>query len=234
MKVTGLSLFISLLSENVVFAQPSWVKKATKSVFTLKTFSVDGSLIASSNGFFTGSNGEAVSSYTPFKGASRAIIIDAQGKEADVVSILGANDIYDVARFRVDVTKSQPLPVCQTTMTVGSMAWLLPYHETKQILSGSVTKAEQFMQNYAYYTVAMASPAHTENCPLINESGEVIGLMQPSSVANDSISYAVSALFADSLRITGLGMSDPVLQQTQIRKELRGRTAPANPPSSRF
>ena len=228
MKVTGLSLFISLLSENVVLAQPSWVKKATKSVFTLKTFSVDGSLIASSNGFFTGSNGEAVSSYTPFKGASRAIIIDAQGKEADVISILGANDIYDVARFRVDVIKSQPLPVCQTMMTVGSMAWLLPYHETKQILSGSVTKAEQFMQNYAYYTVAMASPAHTENCPLINESGEVIGLMQPSSVANDSISYAVSALFADSLRITGLGMSDPVLQQTQIRKELPDDLKEAN------
>ena len=36
------------------FAQPSWVKKATKSVFTLKTFDANGSLIASSNGFFTG------------------------------------------------------------------------------------------------------------------------------------------------------------------------------------
>ena len=59
--------------------QPSWVKKATKSVFTLKTFAADGSLIASSNGFFTGSNGEAVSSFSPFKGASRAIIIDSQG-----------------------------------------------------------------------------------------------------------------------------------------------------------
>lgn len=228
MRVAGLSLLISILSVNVVLAQPSWVKKATKSVFTLKTFAADGSLIASSNGFFTGSNGEAVSSYSPFKGASRAVIIDAQGKEADVVSILGANDIYDVARFRVNVGKSQPLPVCQTMMAEGSMAWLLPYHETKQILSGTVTKAEQFMQNYAYYTVAMASPAHTENCPLLNENGEVIGLMQPSSVANDSLSYAISALFADSLRITGLGMSDPMLQQTHIRKELPDDLKEAN------
>ena len=39
-------------------AQPSWTKNASKSVFTLKTFAADGSLIASSNGFFTGSNGE--------------------------------------------------------------------------------------------------------------------------------------------------------------------------------
>ena len=53
-------------------AQPSWVKKATKSVFTLKTFAADGSLIGSSNGFFTSANGDAVSNYTPFKGATRA------------------------------------------------------------------------------------------------------------------------------------------------------------------
>ena len=89
--------------------QPSWVKKATKSVFTLKTFAADGSLIASSNGFFTGTNGEAVSSFSPFKGASRAIIIDSQGKETEVVSILGANDIYDVARFRVANNKTQQI-----------------------------------------------------------------------------------------------------------------------------
>ena len=48
-------------------AQPGWVKNASKSVFTLKTFAADGSLIASSNGFFTGANGEAISNFTPFK-----------------------------------------------------------------------------------------------------------------------------------------------------------------------
>ena len=158
-----------LFTLSPIFAQPSWAKKATKSVFTLKTFAADGSLIASSNGFFTGYNGEAVSSFSPFKGASRAIIIDAQGKETPVVSILGANDIYDVVRFRVATNKTQPLPICSTTMPEGSMVWLLPYHETKQLLSGPIRKAEQFMENYAYYTVALASPQHTESCPLLNE-----------------------------------------------------------------
>ena len=78
------------------FAQPGWVKNASRSVFTLKTFAADGSLIASSNGFFTGANGEAVSNFTPFKGAARAIVIDAQGKELQVAGIMGANDMYDV------------------------------------------------------------------------------------------------------------------------------------------
>ncbi len=54
-------------------AQPSWVKKATKSVFTLKTFAADGSLIACGNCFFTGQFAEAFSSFSPFMGASFAI-----------------------------------------------------------------------------------------------------------------------------------------------------------------
>ena len=63
-----------LLAATYGFSQPSWVKNASKSVFTLKTFSSDGQLIASTNGFYTGANGEAVSSFSPFKGASQAVM----------------------------------------------------------------------------------------------------------------------------------------------------------------
>lgn len=228
MKKILLLLIAFQLSILTSIAQPSWAKKATKSVFTLKTFAADGSLIASSNGFFIGTNGEAVSSFSPFKGASKAIIIDSQGKEIEVVSILGANDIYDVARFRVASNKTQPLPICSTMMPEGSLAWLLPYHETKQLYSGPIRKAEQFMENYAYYTVALVSPQHTESCPLLNEEGEVIGLIQPSANAQDSLSYAISVVFADSLRMTGFSLNEPVYQQTQIKKELPDDVKEAN------
>jgi len=226
-QVIGVLLFF-LFAFMPLNAQPSWVKKATKSVFTLKTFTADGSLIASSNGFFIGSNGEAVSNFSPFKGASRAVIVDAQGKETEVVSILGANEIYDVVRFRVASNKTQPLPICSTMMPEGSLVWLLPYHETKQLYSGPIRKAEQFMKDYAYYTVALISPQHTESCPLLNEEGEVIGLIQPSANDQDSLSYAISAVFADSLHMTGFSMNEPVYQQTQIKKELPDDLKEAN------
>ena len=228
LKVMALSIVHLSLSISVAMAQSSWVKKATKSVFTLKTFAADGSLIASSNGFFTGPNGEAVSSFSPFKGASRAIVIDAQGKETAVECILGANDIYDVARFRVASNKTQPLPICTTTMPEGSTVWLLPYHETKQLLSGPIRKAEKFMGDYDYYTVAITSPQHVENCPLLNESGEVIGLIQPSANADDSLSYAISVVFVDSLRMTGFSINEPVFQQTQVKKALPSDIKEAN------
>ena len=201
-------------------AQPGWVKKATKSVFTVKTFSADGSLIGSSNGFFTGTDGEAVSNFTPFKGASRAVIIDAAGKEMPVSAIMGANDMYDVVKFRVAASKTQPLTIATEIAPTGSTVWLLPYHETKVIKSGTVRKAETFQGEYAYYTVAMQTPETAVSCPLLNEAGEVVGLMQQPASAADSLSYAVSARFADSLKVTGFSLNDPALKLTAIKKEL--------------
>lgn len=200
-------------------AQPGWVKKATKSVFTLKTFADDGSLIGSSNGFFTSNNGEAVSNYTPFKGASRAVVIDASGKELPVVSIIGVNDMYDVAKFRVN-GKTQPLAISSTAATMGSQVWLLPYHEMKNVPAGVIRKAETFQGEYNYYTIALTMPSNTVSCPLINQAGEVIGLMQQPATDKDTLTYAISARFADSLKISGFGMNESTLMLTKIKKEL--------------
>ena len=210
-------LLIAALS---TFAQPGWVKNASRSVFTLKTFAADGSLIASSNGFFTGTNGEAVSNFTPFKGASRAIVIDAQGKELQVAGIIGANDMYDVVKFRVNSSKTQPLALSSSIAPVGSEVYLLPYHELKAVKSGPVRKAETFMGDNPYYTVALSMGENQVSCPLMNAAGQVIGLMQQPAVLGDSLSYAVSASFADSLKLTGITFHNETVQLTQVKKLL--------------
>ena len=202
------------------FAQPGWVKNASRSVFTLKTFAADGSLIASSNGFYTGTNGEAVSNFTPFKGASRAIVIDAQGKEFQVAGIIGANDMYDVVKFRVNSSKTQPLALSSTTAPVGSEVYLLPYHDVKAVKSGPVRKAETFMGDNPYYTVALSMGENQVSCPLLNTAGQVIGMMQQPAVLGDSLSYAVDASFADSLKLTGITFHNETLQLTQVKKLL--------------
>ena len=209
-----------LIVTTIAVAQPSWVKKATKSVFTLKTFAADGSLIASSCGFFTGEQGEAVSSFTPFKGAASAVVIDAQGKEMPVVCMLGANDTYDVAKFQVEAKKTVPLPLSTVSAQENTTVWLLPYRETKQVPQGTIRKAEAFKTSYAYYTVALSMPEGTTSCPLMNEAGEAIGLMQQPYLQGDTLNYAVSALFADSLTINGLSLNDPTLSSTSIKKDL--------------
>lgn len=209
------------------FSQPDWSKKAAKSVFTLKTFAADGSLKASTNGFFTGTNGEAVSTFSPFVGANRAIIIDSQGKEFQVTGILGANDMYDVVKFRVN-SKSQPLPLSSAIGAVDDNAWLLPYHETKNIKKGTIRRAETIFEKYPYYTVSINISDNLVSCPLLNDNGEVLGLMQQPATNHDTLSYAISARYVDDLHFTGLTYNNAVFKQTQIKKELPADIKEAN------
>ena len=216
-----LYMIVSLLMLTIaIMAQPSWVKKATKSVFTLKTFTADGTLLGSANGFYVGKNGEAVSCYAPFKGAQRAVVIDAAGKEYEVACILGANETYDVAKFRVTTGKTQPLTIAQGKTSADATVWLLPYNQIKKVPHGTVRKAESFNEKYVYYTVALQMPENSVGAPLFSETGEVLGLMQQPASLKDTLNYAVSALFADSLKTSGLSSNDPVLRATGIKKAL--------------
>ena len=212
-----------LMMSAICLAQnPSWAKKAANAVFTLKTFSADGSLLVSTNGFFVGDQGEAISSYTPFKDAQRAVVIDAQGKELEVACIIGVNDMYDVAKFQVSAKKTQALTVASSTSSNGSVAWLLPYAVKKApaCTKGTISNAESLNGGFAYYTLAMSTTDQQVGCPILNEQGEAIGILQPSASGNKPESYAMSASFANSLRMSGLSLNDPVLRNIKIAKAL--------------
>ncbi len=209
-----------LLVVCVSFSQPSWVKKTAKSVFTLKTFDAAGSLIGSAGGVFVGENGEALSSFEPFRGAYTAVVIDAAGKEYPVEMILGANSTYDVVKFRVSMKKSQPVLLSTANAAEGTAVWLLPFRATKDAIGGTVSKAETFGNNYAYYTVRMQMPDDGVGLPLLSDDGLLLGLMQRPAVQGDTLSYAVSALFADSLKMNGLSINEPALRATHVKKAL--------------
>ncbi len=199
---------------------PSWAKKAADAVFTLKTFKADGTLLGSANGFFVGENGEAVSSFAPFRDAHHAVVIDAEGKEWPVETIMGANDMYDVAKFQVAVKK--PTSLSMGTAANGAAVWLLPYAVKKAPACerGTVSNAEQFQGNYTYYTMTLSANDQYLGCPIMNESGQVIGLLQPSASGQAGSSYAVSAPFAASLHTSGLSINDPLLRSTAIPKAI--------------
>ena len=212
-----------MLFATVSFAQnPGWAKKAANAVFTLKTFNADGSLLASVNGFFINDQGMAVSSFAPFKNAQRAVIIDAQGKEMEVECLTGFNDMYDVAKFQVAVKKTQALNIAQSPASNGATLWLLPYAVKKvpACIQGTVNSAEQFGEGYTYYTLDMTTTDLQVGCPVLNEQGEVVGILQPSASGKSSTGYAVSASFANNLHMMGLSLSDPVLRSVKIAKAL--------------
>lgn len=202
----------------LISAQPSAVKNVGKAVFTLTTFKDDGSLLASSHGVFVGKDGEAISQLKPFEGAASAIVIDNSGKKMNVVRILGANDIYDVVKFRVD-GKTTPATLASRQEKAGAKVWVVGYAKGSATADeNSVKSVETFNTSYPYYILSQSAPEANSSCPLVNASGEVLALVQSSLTSNET--HATSAQFANSLQVSGLTQNDPVLRRIGITAAL--------------
>ena len=78
-----LTLLLTMFALNI-YAQSDAVKRAANSIFTLTSFRPDGTILASSHGVFVGKNGEAVSTWSPFVGASRAVVVAINGQQHDI------------------------------------------------------------------------------------------------------------------------------------------------------
>ena len=78
------------------------------------------------NGFFVTEDGIALSDYSLFKGAQRAVVVNSAGVQMPVVSILGANDMYDVIKFRVDISakKVPALNLAAVSPAVGANVYI--------------------------------------------------------------------------------------------------------------
>ena len=199
-------------------AQPAPVQKAGRSVFTLTTFKADGSILASTHGVFVGSAGEAVSSWKPFAGASRAVAIDADGQEHEVDAVYGANELYDVCRFRVKGTTTAA-PLCKQNATQGQKAWLVGYSLKKAPCKQYAIKSvETFMEKYSYYILDGKAAENSADCPFVNQNGEILGLCQLSKDGEEV--HATDVRFINTFTTRGLSINDPLLRQTGIRVAL--------------
>lgn len=194
-------------------AQPAAVKNVAKSVFTLTTFDKDGTELMSSHGIFIGNDGEAISDLKPFIGAAKAVVTDSKGVQMNVTRILGANDIYDMAHYSVD-GKTIPATLAQSAVP-GSKVWLVGYGaKNPPIAATTVKSVERFMDKYSYYIFTLTTPDNTNLCPFVNEQGQVIGLMQPSTTNFDI--HATDARFAADLQVSGMSVNDANLKKIGI------------------
>ena len=215
------SVFLSLLFTCFALgaqAQSANVQKVLKSVFSLTTFKKDGSLLASGRGVFVGTNGEAVSTWAPFVGADSAIVIDANGNKHTVDVIYGASEVYDLCKFKVNAITT-PAPAAKTQVAVGARAWLVQYSTGRAQTSAlKVKKAEPFMTDCYFYQYDGQPENIHVGCPVTNEKGEVMGLLQHSKLSGDYNS--VDVRFAETFKTTGLSVNEPILKQTTIRMAL--------------
>ena len=224
-KILILPLLLFFLIQGSMAQTPKWVEKAKRAVFSVGTYDKNDKMLNTGNGFFVSEDGLALSDYTLFKGAERAVVITSEGKQMPVSLILGANDMYDVIKFRVAITEKKvpALIVAKTAPAVGADAWMLPYSTQKSIacVTGKVKEVSKVAGEYHYYTLGMQMKDKMVSCPVMNAEGQVFGIAQKSSgIDTVTTCYAAGAAFAMSQKISALSLGDAALKKIGIRKGL--------------
>ena len=215
MKRISIIIMTLVLCASSLMAQPGPVQKVSKSVFTLTTFNKDGGIIASTQGVFIDNKGTAISTFKPFVGATKASIVDASGKSMNVDAILGADELYDVAKFRI-IGATTAAPIASKASLAGEKVWLVPYSIKKSpFQQEDISSVENFMTTYNYYIFSSSVPENAVGCPFVNKNGQVIGLMHTNGQTT-----AIDANYAKQLKVTGLSTLDAALRETGIRTAL--------------
>ena len=202
---------------------PKWAEKAKKAVFSVVTYDKENKIKGTGNGFYIDAQGTALSDYTLFENAARAVVINADGKQQDVSRILGANSMYDIVKFNTPIDKKQTtLTLASQPAKVGETVYLLPYSTQKAttLQTGKVTSVDSIGNNSFYYTLEMKTGEKTVSCPIMNANGEVLGLIQKNASDESMESYAIGASYGASLAISALSMNDGALNKIDIKKAL--------------
>ena len=205
-------------------AQSSAVKKAAKSMFKLTTFDANGNLLHTGYGAFVDANGTCLATWEAFIGASKANIIDAQGRKYDVECLIGANEIYNVSKFKVTVPAEKkmaitPIAIAQTKIEAGGESWLIEYDIKNPVIKKyQPSKVESFQNDLPYYIYEQTASDELAGSPFLNSNGELLGLMQPAKKRTDV--YCPSAQYAMSMTVSGFTSKQATMRLTKMRVAL--------------
>jgi tetratricopeptide (TPR) repeat protein len=199
---------------------PKWMEKAKKAVFTIETYDANGNT-RKGNGFFIQKTGEAVSDYTLFTGAEKAIVTDAEGRKMPVTQILGADELYDVIRFMVAIPeKSVPfLPLAGEMPVVGSEVCMLPYGLEKGTVpgKGAILEITNIKDQYGYYKIDIPLEPSRISTPLLTPDGEVFAMAQADASGKNQ-TYGISVPYIRQIHITPMDVWNQTYSSVNIRK----------------
>ena len=186
-----LALLISLTFPT--FAQaPKTLKQVKSAVYTVQTYDAEGNALHTGNGFFV-PEGDLITSYALFPDCAKAEIIDSKGKTYAINKVMGANEIYDIVRLQTaPVKKLSTTPIDTTSINTQAESLFLPaIGKEKKVYDTwvPIINTEEVAGGYTYYTLRHAGNAALSHRPLLDTSGNVVAVVQPSS-ETDTLLYA--------------------------------------------
>ncbi len=221
-KTLLLFLFACLLMPAIAQKNaPKWLEKQRKAIVQITTYGTDNQVLHTGTGVFVSETGDVLSSYTLFKGASRATVADTDGKQYPVASVAGADELYDVIKVKAEVPKKVPfLSLASEPLANGTAAFLVPYvaGKTGSFKEGAISEVTKLKDAYGYYKVNIPLEGTQVDAPLLTADGQLFGLAQEDAGGKKEHIFAVSAGYINNLQMTSANMLSSVYTAINIRK----------------
>ena len=221
MKRNIINILLVLVTITASAQSPKTLKQVKKAVYTLQTYDAAGNVLSTGNGFFA-NDGDFITSYALLPSCAKAVVVYSKGKTHDVVKVLGANETYDIVRLQTAPIKKLVSTPIDTTSTMEHTSLFLPaIGKEKKVYDTwiPVLSTEQAAGNYEYYTLHHAGSPALSHRPLLDATGNVVAIVQPS-VETDTVLYALDIRYALDLAVKALSVNDRSYRALPLRKAL--------------
>ena len=224
MKKYILLLIYTLFIIPCLAQSPKWLKKVRGAQVAIMVYNKNGEM-TETQGVFADDKGTILTEYDALKYATRAVVVDAAGKEYPVKEILGASAMYNVVKMQVALEKKSKITYLRqaaTPGTAGSLVYILPYAKASKnaiCTEDTIAKLETFKDNYSYYTIGKPSNERLKNSAVLNEEGEMLGLLQLAAKEGKN-AYVIDSKFITDMKIKPMDAGNNDLKAIYIKKAL--------------
>jgi TonB family protein len=168
-------------------------KKVGPAIISISVFDPSGQLLHTGTGFYVSSDGRFVTNWHAVDGGAHAVAKSADGKIRNVLGVLASAPEIDLAVLRAETKIGVPsLHLSKSSepdrpvAVVGSSVT----HREEPMATVAVSALHSDPSGDLLVTSASLSPA-TTGAPLINESGEVVGVTTIAKESNGNPSVVV-------------------------------------------
>lgn len=181
-------------------------------------YDAEGKLLRSGQGFFISADGRMLTAYSLIKDATKVEVVDAKGNRANLVRVVGANSSVDLIAFSTDMSKQLGfLAPSSAPAAKNEKLFLLNYTTSKKTIPAttSVTSVEAY-NDYKYYHISASNDSRNLSCPLVNEAGNVVAIVQRDVKEEAVTACAIDVRFGIDLSITATSALNADLRDLRL------------------
>jgi serine protease Do len=190
------------------------------SVMTLKVVNTKGDPFTGS-GFLALGEGLAVTSWHVVFDAQEVTALFADGKKVEVIGLVDRDESRDLALVRLKSSGHPLARLASSAPRVGARAYVIgaPKGFAFSITDGLVSQI-QTIDGFPQYQISCPISTGNSGGPLVNESGEVVGVASWSKIDAQNLNFAVP-----SEQISRLNPQKPVLTWKSLATRVRHSAA---------